>query len=120
MLGFRGYMPPEAEKTLPAPPPLEGAMLGYLRVHAPGGRKKFASITPFGGSNAGSFKYKLSTVVQRVSRPAGRPREEHSSLNLGLRLSIEPFFFQLGALWVRCHMASSARHGEGVGAARRH
>ena len=44
MLGFHGYMPPE-------------------------GREKLASITPFGGGNAGSFQYKRSTVVQACLAP---------------------------------------------------
>ena len=48
MQGLRGYMPPA-------------------------GQENFASITPFGGGNAGSFKYKRSTVVQRVLRHAWRP-----------------------------------------------
>ena len=71
-------------------------MLGFLRVHAPGRLEKFCQHYPLGGGNAGSLQCELSTVVQRLLLPAGRPREEHGSLYLGLRLSIEPFFWTAG------------------------
>ena len=48
MLGFRGYVPPAGQENL-------------------------ASITPFGGGDAGTFQYKRSTVVQRVQRHSWRP-----------------------------------------------
>ena len=66
MLWLCGYMPPEAEKKIASITPFGGGNAVVVRVHAPGGEKKMPASPPFGWGNAGSFQYKLSTVVQRV------------------------------------------------------
>ena len=93
MLGLRGYMPPA-------------------------GQENFASITPFGGGNAGSFKYKRSAVVQRVLRPAGRPGSlSYNQVFLSTRLEQGLLICQLAA-WERhktCQLLGTPTNGRGPG-----
>ena len=51
--------------------PLEGGMLRLCGYMPPAAQTKIGKHPPFGGGNARGFQHKPSTVVQRVSGPAG-------------------------------------------------